>query len=223
MQAIAYYRVSTAKQGRSGLGLESQQETVRSFCEREGIELVSESVEIESGKGSSETLENRPILKSTLSQAKKKGVAVIVAKLDRLSRDVHFISGLMVHKVPFVSAELGKDADSFMIHVYASLAQKERELISERTKAALKSAKCRGVALGNPNLDSARLAGHETNRQAAQMFADKVRPVVEPLLSSGLSFREIARRLSALDIGTARGGEWTPVQVSSLAKRYQQQ
>lgn len=217
-RAIAYYRVSTEKQGKSGLGLEAQQATVRAFCEREDIELLSESVEVETGKGS-DALDRRPVLAATLKAAKKADAAIVVAKLDRLARDVHFISGLMAHRVPFVTAELGKDADPFMLHLYAALAEKERALISERTKAALAAAKARGVKLGNPNIDDVRALGYETLRRCADTFAERVKPVLLPMLDAGLSYREIARQLAAMNIPTARGGQWTPVQVSSLAKR----
>ena len=220
MQAVAYYRVSTSKQGRSGLGLDAQQTAVREFCEREGIRLISESIEVETGKGS-DALERRPVLKAALAQARKTGSIVVVSKLDRLSRDVFFISGLMAERVPFVTVELGMGVDPFTVHIFAALAQKERSLISERTKSALKAAKKRGVKLGNPGLDAARQLGHETNRRAAVEFAERVRPAVVPLLSSGLSFREVARQLTTMGIPTSRGGTWNATQVSALSKRYE--
>ena len=138
---VTYYRVSTRKQGRSGLGLDAQREAVARFAETEGLEIVAEFTEVETGKGS-DALERRPQLAAALAQARKHGKCpVVVAKLDRLSRDVHFVSGLMAHRVPFVVAELGADADPFMLHIWAALAEKERRLISERTKAALAAAK----------------------------------------------------------------------------------
>src|SRR3984893_15600276 len=148
-QAIAYYRVSTARQGRSGLGIEAQRAAVLRVAEAEGINLVGERTEVETGKGA-DALERRPELAAALSQARKAKCPVLVAKLDRLSRDVHFISGLMAHRVPFIVAELGADADSFMLHLYAALAEKERALISARTKAALAAKKAAGAKLGNP-------------------------------------------------------------------------
>src|SRR5437763_10496436 len=132
--AVAYYRVSTARQGKSGLGIEAQKAAVQRFAEAEGIEVLSEHVEVETGKGA-DALERRPELSAALVQARKAKCPVLVAKLDRLSRDVHFISGLMAHRVPFIVAELGSDADPFMLHLYAALAEKERRLISERTRA----------------------------------------------------------------------------------------
>jgi DNA invertase Pin-like site-specific DNA recombinase len=118
-QAIAYYRVSTAQQGRSGLGIKAQRAAVLRFAESEGINLVGERTEIETGKGA-DALERRPELAAALADARKAKCPVLVAKLDRLSRDVHFISGLMSHRVPFIVAELGTDADPFMLHLYAS-------------------------------------------------------------------------------------------------------
>jgi DNA invertase Pin-like site-specific DNA recombinase len=119
----------------SGL-LEAQKAAVQRFAEAEGITLIAEYVEIETGKGA-DALDRRPELSAALAQARKAKCPILVAKLDRLSRDVHFISGLMAHRVPFIVAELGADADPFMLHLYAALAEKERSLISARTKAAL--------------------------------------------------------------------------------------
>src|SRR5947207_13714801 len=142
--AVAYYRVSTSRQGKSALGIEAQKAAIQRFAEAEGIELVGEHVEVETGKGS-DALDRRPGLAAALAQARKAKCPVLVAKLDRLSRDVHFISGLRAHKLPFVVAELGSDADPFMLHLYAALAEKERALISARTKAALAANKAPGV------------------------------------------------------------------------------
>ncbi len=147
--AIAYYRVSTARQGKSGLGIEAQKAAVERFAEGEGIDLVGEHIEIETGKGA-DALDRRPELARALAEARSAKCPVLVAKLDRLSRDVHFISGLMAHRVPFIVAELGADADPFMLHLYAALAEKERALISQRTRAALAAKKAQGVRLGNP-------------------------------------------------------------------------
>src|SRR5436305_9255926 len=146
--AIAYYRVSTARQGRSGLGIEAQKAAVHRFAEAEAFELVGEFVEVETGKGS-DALERRPQLAAALAGGRARKCPVIVAKLDRLSRDVAFIAGLMAQRVPFIVAELGVDADPFMLHLYAALAEKERRLIAERTKAALATRKAQGAKLGN--------------------------------------------------------------------------
>ena len=146
---IGYVRVSTSQQGRSGLGLEAQKQALQRFAEAEGFTLVRVFVEVETGKGS-DALERRPQLAAALSEARRQRCSVTVAKLDRLSRDVHFISGLMAHRVPFVVAELGPDVDPFILHLFAALAEKERAMISHRTKVALAAAKERGVTLGNP-------------------------------------------------------------------------
>src|SRR5205085_173903 len=119
------------------------------FAEAEGLEIVAQYVEVESGKGA-DALDRRPQLAAALADARKRRCPVLVAKLDRLSRDVHFISGLMAHRVPFVVAELGADADPFMLHLYAALAEKERSLISQRTRVALAAKKAQGYKLGNP-------------------------------------------------------------------------
>src|SRR4051794_24832525 len=145
--AVAYIRVSTARQGRSGLGLDAQQAAISRFCEAEGFEITATHVEVETGKGS-DALDRRPELAAALAEAKRKKCAVLVAKLDRLSRDVAFIATLMSQRVPFIVAELGADADPFMLHIYAALAEKERRLISARTKAALQAAKARGRRFG---------------------------------------------------------------------------
>src|SRR5580700_4207359 len=163
--AVAYYRVSTARQGKSGLGIEAQKAAIQRFAEAEGIEVVGEHVEVETGKGA-DALERRPKLSAALVQARKVRCPVLVAKLDRLSRDVHFISGLMAHRVPFIVAELGADADPFMLHIYSALAEKERALISQRTKAALAAKKAQGVKLGNPRAAETVGRAHAANRAA---------------------------------------------------------
>ena len=218
-RAIAYIRVSTQAQGKSGLGIEAQRRAIRDFASREGFELLGEQVEIETGKGS-DALERRPKLATALAEARKAKAAVIVAKLDRLSRDVAFVAGLMTQRVPFVVAELGADADPFMLHLFAALAEKERALISQRTKAALAAAKERGVALGNPNLAEARAKAEAGRIAAADEFAEKIAPVIRKIQAAGVtSLRGIARELQARKVETRRGGQWTPVQVGDLLRR----
>jgi DNA invertase Pin-like site-specific DNA recombinase len=160
--AFAYTRVSTREQGKSGLGLEAQRAAIEAFAAREQIAISGWFSEVESGKRVSDTLSERPQLRAALAASKAAGAMVLVSKLDRLSRDVHFISGLMAHKVHFTVAELGTDVDPFMLHLFAALAEKERAMISQRTKAALAALKARGVKLGpkrpNPH------AGNEANR-----------------------------------------------------------
>ena len=145
---ISYLRVSTDRQGKSGLGLEAQRAAIETFAHANGYGIVAEYVEVETGKGS-DALSRRPQLAAALAAARKAKCAVVVAKLDRLSRDVAFIAGLMAQRVPFVVAELGEDADPFMLHLYAALAEKERAMIAARTKAALAAKRAQGVQLGN--------------------------------------------------------------------------
>ncbi|MBV8522287.1 MAG: recombinase family protein [Acetobacteraceae bacterium] len=217
---IAYYRVSTQQQGKSGLGIEAQKEAVARFIETEGYKLAGEFVEIETGKGC-DALDRRPQLAAALAKARKAKCPIIVAKLDRLSRDVHFISGLMAQRVPFIVAELGADADPFMLHIYAALAEKERALISERTRVALARKKAQDAALGNrTNLAEARTKGVESNRQAATAFAANILPIIRQIEATGTtSYHAIADALNARGVRTARGGEWYSGTVRNLMLR----
>jgi DNA invertase Pin-like site-specific DNA recombinase len=218
--AVAYIRVSTQGQGRSGLGIEAQRQAIAAFCQSNGIEIVAEHVETESGKGA-DAIDRRPVLAAALVDARRQRSQVIVAKLDRLSRDVAFISGLMAHRVPFVVAELGADADPFMLHLYAALAEKERSLISGRTKAALAAKKAQGAVLGNrTNLAEARAAGIATVKAKADQFAANVLPVVENIRANGVAtLPGIAEALNSRGIRTARGGQWYATTVKNLLDR----
>jgi DNA invertase Pin-like site-specific DNA recombinase len=213
--AVAYIRVSTARQGRSGLGLEAQQAAIARFCEAEGFEIAREHVEVETGKGA-DALERRPELAAALAEAKRRKCPVLVAKLDRLSRDVAFVAGLMAQRVPFIVAELGPDADPFMLHIYAALAEKERRLISARTKAALQAAKGRAKRLGRNGAE--RLApAYKTD---AVERARSLAPVIADVRASGASsLRQIAASLNQRAIPTARGGAWSAVQVKRVLER----
>jgi DNA invertase Pin-like site-specific DNA recombinase len=222
---VAYFRVSTAKQGRSGLGLDAQREAVRRFAEAEGFNVVREFSEAESGKGA-DALALRPALKDALGEARRRRCPIVVAKLDRLSRDVAFISGLMSERVPFVVAELGMDADPFMLHLYAALAEKERRLISERTRAALAAARDRGTKLGGHRLgaklnDEGRAAGRAALRANANTRAADLGPVFADIAESGISsLAGIAEALMERGIPTPRGRlNWSPVQVSRALQR----
>src|SRR3954454_1410612 len=177
---VAYIRVSTARQGRSGLGLEAQQAAIQRFCEAEGFEVVAERIEVETGKGA-DALGRRPELAAALAEAKRRKCPVLVAKLDRLSRDVAFIAGLTAQRVLFIVAELASDADPFMLHVYAALAEKERRLISARTKAALAAAKARGKHLRRNGAD--RLA--PVYRAEAARRAVELAPIIEAVRAAG--------------------------------------
>jgi DNA invertase Pin-like site-specific DNA recombinase len=207
---IAYYRVSTEKQGRSGLGLEAQRKAVAQFAANEAFEVAGEFVEVETGKGA-DALDKRPQLAQALRHAKKRKAPIVVAKLDRLSRDVHFISGLMTQRVPFIVAALGRNVDPFMLHIYAALAEKERALISERTKVALQAAKERGVRLGNQKQADA-------NKAAAAARDADLRPILEAMREQ--PYRDIAQELTDRGIRTPRGGDvWNQVTVMRVMKR----
>ena len=218
-QAIAYYRVSTARQGKSGLGIEAQRAAVQRFIGEQGIDIVGEHVEVETGKGA-DALDRRPRLAAALAEARKARCPVIVAKLDRLSRDVHFISGLMAHRVPFVVAELGPDADPFMLHLYAALAEKERALISARTKAALAAKKAAGAKLGNPRAAEAAVKAQAAHRANADQFAAEMLPIIEGIRAAGITtLGGIADALNKRGVPTARGGSWHAMTVRNLLLR----
>jgi DNA invertase Pin-like site-specific DNA recombinase len=219
-QVVSYLRVSTGKQGRSGLGIEAQRDAIARFATAQGCEVLAEVVEIETGKGA-DALDRRPKLAEALAKARKAKASVVVAKLCRLSRDVAFISGLMAQRVPFIVAELGADADPFMLHIYAALAEKERHLIADRTRAALAAKKAHGAKLGNrTNLGEAQAKGADANRASADAFAANVLPVVQQIQASGATtLRAIAEALNARGIRTARGGAWHAATVSNLLAR----
>lgn len=224
MPCVAYYRVSTARQGKSGLGLEAQGEAVARFCEAEGYEVVQGFSEAETGKGS-DALDQRPALASAIREAKRRKCPVVVAKLDRLSRDVAFIAGLMSQRVPFIVTELGKDADPFMLHIYAALAEKERRLISERTKAALAAAKARGRKLGgnpeNVQREDVRKVAETTIDARVTAFVAAVVPTIREMQAQGItSLGGLAKALNERGISTPSGrGSWQAVQVSRVLSR----
>jgi DNA invertase Pin-like site-specific DNA recombinase len=221
-KAVAYLRVSTQQQQRSGLGIEAQRAAVARFAEAEEIQIIAEFVETETGKGA-DALDRRPQLAAALAAAKSAKCAVLVSKLDRLSRDVAFVSGLMAQRVPFIVAELGRDADPFMLHLYAALAEKERRLISERTKAALAAKKASGAKLGNPkNLTAAGSIGRQALVAGADAFAAGLLPIVQALQSSGATTLEaFTRGLNERGVRSARGSRWHVSSVANLLARAQ--
>jgi DNA invertase Pin-like site-specific DNA recombinase len=206
---IAYYRVSTVQQGKSGLGLEAQRSAVAAFAQAEGLKVTEEFTEVETGKGA-DALERRPELKAALKAAKRSKAAVCVAKLDRLSRDVHFISGLMAHRVPFVVTALGRHADPFMMHIYAALAEQERRMISQRTRDALRKAKERGVVLGDAAIGA-------RNKAQAAARDEALRDTLAPM--AGMPSRAIAEKLNQLGIAAPRGGAWEHKTVLRMMAR----
>jgi DNA invertase Pin-like site-specific DNA recombinase len=219
-KAVAYIRVSTAQQGRSGLGIEAQRDAIQRFAAAEGIELIEEFIEIETGKGA-DALDRRPQLAASLSAARRLGCPVIVAKLDRLSRDVAFIAGLMAQRVPFIVAELGSNPDPFMLHLWAALAEKERNVIAQRTRDALARAKANGAQLGNrTNLAEAQASGRQVQVDQAFVRAANLIPVIREIQTAGCStLREIAAVLNRRGIQTPRGGAWTAMAVKRVIDR----
>src|ERR1700704_2260430 len=219
-QAIAYLRVSTQRQHRSGLGIEAQRSAIDRFAASESIKIAAEYVEAETGKGA-DALDRRPQLAAALAALAAAKCSVVVAKLDRLSRDVAFVAGLMAQRVPFIVAELGRDADPFMLHLYAALAEKERRLISERTKAALAAKKAAGAALGNPhNLIQAGSLGRAVLIERAEDLAHRLAPAVRLVRSEGATtLRSIAQALNRRGIRSPRGGTWHPSSVANLLSR----
>ena len=216
---ISYLRVSTSRQGRSGLGLEAQREAIARFAASEGFEVAQEFVEVETGKGS-DALSRRPKLAQALATARKLKCKVVVSKLDRLGRDVHFISGLMAQKVPFVVTELGTDVDPFMLHLWAAIDEKEVKVISKRTKDALAAAKASGKALGNPNIAEAREVAVSSIKANADRHAANVLPIVKAIQKAGATtLREIAEALNVRGVQTARGGQWHATSVKNLLDR----
>ena len=216
---VSYVRVSTDRQGKSGLGLDAQRRAIADFASAHGYEIVAEFQEIETGKGS-DALDRRPRLAAALAQARKLKCHVVVSKLDRLSRDVHFIAGLMAQRVPFIVTELGPDADPFMLHVYAALAEKERAMISARTKSALAGKVGKGILGNRTNLAEASAKGAQGNKTGADAFARNVLPIIETIKRQGVTTLDgIATELNARNVATARGGQWAAMQVSRILKR----
>lgn len=217
--AVAYYRLSKEGGGGSVLGLDAQEEMVSAFCRANEYELVETFTEIASGKGRL-ALEHRPELRDALGAAKRLKCPVIVAKLDRLSRDVAFISDLMSRRVAFIVASLGPHVDPFMLHIYAAVAEQERRLISERTKAALAAKKAQGFKLGNPNAAAAAVLARQACMARTLERGANVMPIVRELRAAGVvSFADLAVALNARGVATARGGRWHSSTVEGLLRR----
>ena len=209
MQYVAYYRVSTDRQGKSGLGLDAQREAVRRYVADLGS-ITEEFTEIETGKKN-----NRPQLAFALAACRQRRAVLVIACLDRLARKVHFISGLMESGVDFVAVDM-PHADKFMLHIRAAVAENEGELISKRTRAALAAAKARGIRLGNPNPAPAGRKGVVTIKANKQRFHDTVRPLITSLQQSGYTLYRIAAELNNRNVPTARGKKWHPATVRNI-------
>ena len=213
---IAYFRVSTDRQGKSGLGLEAQREAVMNYLNGGRWSLVDEFTEVESGKHS-----DRPELAKALAACKKRKAKLVIAKLDRLSRNLAFIAALMESGVEFVAVDM-PHATKLTIHILAAVAQHEREMISERTKAALAAAKKRGRVLGNPNLAEAAKLAYAALRANRRRFAANVRPIIDEIMRAGAtSHNAIAAKLNERNVKTARGGTWTHVQVGAILRPFE--
>jgi DNA invertase Pin-like site-specific DNA recombinase len=220
---VSYLRVSTDRQGKSGLGLEAQRKAVEDFLNGGKWELTAEYVEVETGKN-----DDRPKLRDALHMAKVTGATLVIAKLDRLSRNLAFIAALQDSGARFVAADM-PEANETMIQFMAVIAQHERKAISTRTKAALAAAKARGQKLGNPNLAALQAAGAgkpgwtagaDANRAEADKFAKDVRPAIEAIQAAGItSLRGIATALNERGILTARRGRWDATRVRNLLQR----
>ena len=218
---VAYYRVSTAKQGRSGLGLEAQRSAAESFVAGKGADakLLASYTEIESGKR-----DDRPELAKAMQHAKLTGATVLIAKLDRLSRDAHFLLGLQKAGVAFTACDL-PEANTFTVGIMALVAQQEREAISRRTKEALQAAKARGVRLGCPNGAGhlrryGNAAGTAAVKANADQFAHDLATIIQAIMAEGVtSANAIAGELNTRSIATPRGGKWTARSVLNVMAR----
>lgn len=218
-QYVIYRRVSTKKQGESGLGLEAQDRDINLYLQsyaEANHEILASYLDVESG-----TVAERRELAKAMKQAQTTGAVLLVSKLDRLSRKVSFIASLLDNPRLKIKVACMPHADKFQLHIYAALAEQERDFISARTKAALREAKARGVKLGG--LRDKTRQRNQAVRKAADSHAEKLKQIVIPLANHGKTTREIAKALNSAGIKTARGCCWRSGQVSRLLKRLQTQ
>lgn len=213
---VMYTRVSTQEQGNSGLGLEAQEVAIRKFAADNGHEIVEAYREVASG---SLSVNERPILKAALAAAKN-GCILIVNKVDRLARRASVVLGMMDAGIKFIISELGELVDVFFVQMLSVFAERERKIIGERTKAALTALKARGVKLGSPDLEKARGGASKTVCEAADSFAERMKPAIERMQKVGMSLNAIAREFNDNGTKTARGGEWTATTVKNLVARW---
>jgi DNA invertase Pin-like site-specific DNA recombinase len=213
---VAYYRVSTAKQGASGLGLEAQRAAVTDYLNGGNWKLLSEHAEVESGKHA-----DRPALAAALQDCKLRKATLVIAKLDRLSRDAHFLLGLEKSGIDFVAVDM-PNANRMTVGIMAVVADEERRMISARTKAALAAANARGIKLGGKranNVDFDPALGRVARTEASDAFARCVGPIIAELRQAGQSLRQIVATLNERGIQTMRGGAWTPTTVRNVLLR----
>lgn len=212
---VIYTRVSTADQGRSGLGLEAQKRDIDLFLTNYSEvpwEIDGEFRDIQSGGD-----DDRPQLRIALEQCRRTGAELLVAKLDRLSRKVSFIAQLMDDNKLRLRVATMPQADKFQLHIYAALAEQERDFISARTKAALKAAKARGQALGG--LRDTTMRRNEAIQRKASSEAAKLLQIIGPMREAGQTLEKIAATLDSMNVATSRGGRWTAKQVSRVLAR----
>ncbi|MCG9055999.1 recombinase family protein [Laribacter hongkongensis] len=213
---VSYIRVSTARQGASGLGLEAQQEAVQRFLHGGSWELLGEFKEVETGKGA-DALSKRPQLRAALDACQNNGATLLIAKLDRLARNVHFVSGLMESKVRFVACDM-PEANELTIHIMAAFAEHEAKRISQRTKDALAIAKARGAVLGKSGAANLR-PNIEARQQAANAFAARLQPMFDGMKLRQLTQRAMVAELNAIGIPAPKGGQWRIGQVQRVLAR----
>ena len=216
--AVIYARVSTDKQGKSGLGLEAQLETTQAFCAREGLEVIEVVVETASGAD-----DHRPKLQAAIRLAKSNNAFVVVARLCRLSRRVSFVSKLMEQGCPFVSVEFGTEINPLILHIFSAVYENQRQYISMRTKEALKQAKARGVKLGNPRWQGALKTAWEQSVTKADQFALQMEPILNGIMAAGCTtYQSIADALNNRGIPTRSkkpGSIWYPSSVKNVLTR----
>lgn len=211
---VGYYRVSTQAQGRSGLGLDAQRAAVAQHVAVHRGQLVAEFEEVESG-----ARRDRPRLQAALQFCKARKATLVIAKIDRLARNVAFVSRLYESGVDFVAADMPQ-ACKLTIHVMAAMAEHERDLISKRTRESLAAAKKRGVELGNPEIATLSAKGVAANKAAADEYARRLEPMIRALMASGItSYARLAAALDATGLRTQRGKAWTPAGVRNVVIR----
>jgi len=219
MKFVAYYRVSTARQGQSGLGLDAQRAAAAAYVLGKGSDVIAEFTEIESGKNN-----DRPELALALAEAKRSGAVLLIAKLDRLARNVAFIANLLESGVDVTAADM-PEANRFVLHIMAAVAEQEGKAISERTKTALAAAKARGQKLGwsmpsrCQEQRTAARKGVSVNAAKADAHAANVLPIIAELQKDGASLRQIAAALNDRGVKTARGGQWQATTVRNIIAR----
>jgi DNA invertase Pin-like site-specific DNA recombinase len=215
---FGYIRVSTKEQGKTRNGLEAQAEAIRLFCHYNGYELIEIVEEVRTGAD-----DERPILADVTKRAQKLGAYVVVNKLDRLSRDAIFILSYVRNNPRTIVTQLGEDVDPFALHIYAGLAEKERQMIAERTKAGIAAKKARGLSHGATSevLARAQHAGGAAATSKADEFAKKMKPMIQRMILAGMTYRQMAEELNSMDVKTARGGVWHGMTVRNLTERFE--